>query len=134
MIIGTLLFKGLIPIHLILKKSICCGHIQIYLSVGTITGTYFLASDGWQYEDEGAVGPENPPPVEEDDDSGFLESIKNFVSKISDSILNLPKAISDLIKDALKEIFVPDTDYVQNAISSFSADLRNNLNIDTSAF
>lgn len=63
-----------------------------------------------------------------------LTSLKNtlvgWLSDIWDSIKSLPKSILDGIKD----IFVPDSGYIDTAFNSFINDIKAKFNIDTSAF
>lgn len=52
------------------------------------------------------------------------------MSDIWDSITSLP----ELILEGIKDIFIPDSDYIESSFNSFLSELKMKFNIDTGAF
>lgn len=50
------------------------------------------------------------------------------------SIVDLPKNIADSFLELLKDLFVPDTDYIKNSFNDFQSEIAMKFNIDTTAF
>ena len=62
--------------------------------------------------------------------SNIVGGIGKFFDGLGDLISNLP----DKIKGVLTDVFVPDTDYIENKLDEFISNLKKEFNIDTSSF
>lgn len=62
--------------------------------------------------------------------SDLLSDLWDWLQDIWGAITGLPQ----LILDGIKDIFIPDTDYIDNAFNDFLAELKMKFNLDTGVF
>lgn len=60
----------------------------------------------------------------------LFDNLSALLSDIWDSLTSLP----ELILEGIKEIFIPDSDYIESAFSDFLNDMKMKFNVDTSMF
>lgn len=61
---------------------------------------------------------------------GWLDGIVDGITSLKESVLGIP----GLIVDGIKDIFVPDADYIDNAFNTFVDELKMKFSLDYGAF
>lgn len=64
----------------------------------------------------------------------IANAIGGFFTALGERLESALTALGDAIIDGLKAIFVPDTNYINDAFGGFIDDLKSKFNVDTTAF
>lgn len=64
----------------------------------------------------------------------WLSGVVSGLETVWQAIVNLPSKIGEVVTNALKAIFVPDTGYIDSAFSSFLEEIKMKFSFDTDFF
>ncbi len=115
--------------HFTLTETTSINQIQFYYNSGTYNSEYSLmlnsGDTSLSFEEYGKEVCSNKLDEQIETSKGILGTLKN----VFNSILELPKKLVDLLLDALKSLFVPDSDELQTLIDNFKSTISEKLGL-----